>query len=102
MNAMTAYDTLSQAMTDLQNQGYTSDFSLKSTCLVCGNTGTQLNPDDFHIDAVYRFEGETDPGDENILYAVSSDKYKLKGLLVNAYGVYEDDVIQALVAKLRV
>jgi hypothetical protein len=99
---MKAYDTLSEAIADLQQQGYISDLSLQSTCLVCGNTGTQLNPDDFHIDAVYRFEGDTDPGDENILYAVSSEKYNLKGLLVNAYGVYEDDVTQALVAKLRV
>jgi hypothetical protein len=50
---------------------------------------------------VYRFEGESDPSDEAILYAISSEKHGLKGLLVNGYGVSSDPLTEAMVSKLR-
>jgi len=55
---------------------------------------------EFEIDRFFRFEGETDPADESILYAVSSDKYNLKGILVNAFGIYSDPVADDMIKKL--
>ena len=54
------------------------------------------------IDEHYRFEGDTDPADETIVYAISSGKYKLKGVLVNAFGVYSDSASNELIEKLKV
>jgi hypothetical protein len=34
--------------------------------------------------------GDTDPGDEMIVYAVSSEQQRIKEILVNAYGPYAD------------
>ncbi|HJP62159.1 MAG TPA: hypothetical protein VJ844_01895, partial [Mucilaginibacter sp.] len=49
----------------------------------------------------YRFEGASNPSDMSIVYGISSAKYKLKGILVNAYGTYADDSESAIHAKLH-
>lgn len=51
---------------------------------------------------MYRYEGMTDPGDQSILYAISSEKYALKGVLVNAYGIYADPVTAEMEKKLTI
>ena len=67
----------------------------------CKQKKCRLRANEFEIDEVYRFEGDTDPGDENIVYAISSIKENIKGVLVNAYGVYSDTISAELVAKLH-
>ena len=82
------YNTLSEAVNDLIKRGYTTDFLIQEDkdCLICHNNSLELSQDDFVIDEVYRFDGMTDPADESILFAISSDKYNLKGLVINSYG----------------
>lgn len=98
-----SYDTVSEATNDLLLRGYTTNFSLmnEEECLVCHKTSVQLSPDDFEIDEIHRFEGMTDPGDEMIVYAISSPKYNMKGVVVNAYGMYADNSTSAIVKKLH-
>lgn len=93
--------TLSEVMAELRKRGYVVDFNLRSDCIYCNNGTTLLSPDDFHIDRVYRFEGDSDPADEAVLYAISSGKYGLRGLLVNGYGVSADAFSEAMILKLR-
>ncbi|GGG50579.1 phosphoribosylpyrophosphate synthetase [Bizionia arctica] len=97
------YDTVSEATNDLLKRGYTTNFSLMSEeeCLICHKTSVQLSPDDFEIDEIYRFDGMTDPGDDMIVYAISSTKYNMKGVVVNAYGMYADNATSAIVKKLE-
>jgi hypothetical protein len=57
--------------------------------LECPSFKIELHPEDFQIDQHYRFEGMSSPDDNSILYAISSTK-GLKGLLVDAYGVYAE------------
>lgn len=82
------YDTLSEAVNDLIKKGYTTDFLVhaEKECLICQADSMELSPDDFVIDEVYRFEGMTDPADESILFAISSPKYNVKGLVINSFG----------------
>ncbi len=96
---MNPYKTLSEATNDLFQKGYTYNFNLRPDCIECMENNTSLQPDEFEIDNVYRFEGMNDPGDSNILYAISSH-HGLKGLLVNAYGVYADTFSADLIKKL--
>lgn len=88
------YDTVSEAVNDLQQKGYTTNFSLmaETECLICNQTSLQLSPSEFKIDEIYRFEGETDPGDEMIVMAISSSKHKVKGVVVNGFGAYQDSL----------
>jgi hypothetical protein len=99
---MKTYDTLSEAVNDLVKRGYVYNFNVTSDCLVCEEHSLLLAPDEFEVDEVHRFEGNTDPGDENILFAISSAKQNIKGLLVNAYGVYSDTISGNLMSKLHI
>jgi len=97
---MRTYDTLSEAVNDLVKRGYDYNFNMKRNCIWCLENGIDLQPDEFEIDEIHRFEGMTDPGDENILFAISSTKHHLKGTLVNAFGVYADTASAELIARL--
>ena len=92
-------DTLTAAIDALRKEGYTEDFNLKENCLECGTLA--VFHDEFHVDKYFRFEGETDPADEAVLYAISSEKHGIKGLLVNAYGMYSDPIADEIMAKLK-
>lgn len=94
------FETVTQAIGSLKKEGYILDFNLKGECLVCEHNNTELSPAEFEIDTVFRFEGETDPGDEMILFAVSSAKFHVKGLLLNAYGMYADSASNVMISKL--
>ena len=96
------YDTVTEAVNDLIKRGYTYNFNLGEDCIECKTHNLKLSPDEFRIDEHYRFEGDTDPADETIVYAISSGKHKLKGILVNAFGVYSDSASNDLVEKLKV
>ncbi len=95
------YETVTQAISELEKRGYKVNFNLSAGHLAWVEHGMNLNPDEFNIDEVYRFEGETDPGDEMVVYAISSDSKGLKGVLVNAFGPYSDTISDDLMAKLK-
>ena len=95
------YDTLSQAVEALKEQGYTEDLQLKSNCVECRALGYEMLTDDFTVDEVHRFEGDSNPADASVLYAISSDKYSLKGLLIDAYGAYADPLTTEMIQKLK-
>lgn len=100
---MKYYETVSEAINDLAKRGYTIDFKILTDqdCLMCHQTVTQLSPDDFEIDETHRFEGDTDPGDEMIVHAISSTKHNMKGIIVNGYGTYADTSTSKIVARLK-
>ncbi|MBP8822899.1 MAG: phosphoribosylpyrophosphate synthetase [Flavobacteriales bacterium] len=95
-----AYDTLSLAVNDLIARGYTDELTLHQECLICNGNNTSLHPDEFTIDEFHRFEGDSNPSDESIVYAISSEKHHVKGVLVNAFGPRASSLNQAMVAKL--
>lgn len=98
-----SYDTVSEAVNDLIKRGYTTDFNIhtEKECLVCSDNDLQLSPDEFEIDETYRFEGDTDPGDEMIIFAISSVKSSIKGIVINAYGMYSDSATSKIVERLK-
>lgn len=96
-----SYDTLSEAVNDLMKRGYTHNFNIICDAIECRDISLKLSPGDFEITEFYRFEGESDPGDEEIVYAIESAG-GVKGILVNAYGVYADELSEELVEKLKI
>lgn len=91
--------SVTQVLKDLEAKGYSADLN---KCLI-----TEKDPNficemsEFQIDKSYRFEGVSDPADEAIIYAVSSDKHRLKGYLLDGYGIYSDPKVEALAKKMK-
>lgn len=98
---MQTYDTLVEALDDLNKKGYTLDFNLTNDCLVCRDKDLQLRPEQFHIVDVYRFEGMSDPDDNTVLYTIESKEGE-KGTLISAYGPYADEMSGEMVEKLKI
>lgn len=98
---MEYYETLLNALNALRKQGYITDFNTENNYLKFGNENGRLLPRDFVVDKYFRFEGQSDPDDNSILYAISAEKFGIKGVLVNAYGIYSDTVANELIEKLR-
>ena len=95
---MYAYDTVTAAVNGLKKRGYTMDFNLAENCLVCHEDKFDVN--DFEIVEVYRFEGNSDPADEAVVYAIESNKGQ-KGVLVNGYGPSSDALSSDMAKKLQ-
>ena len=98
---MESYETLSEAMKALKTQGYIEDFNLKQNCIECKQGDYKLLHDEFVIDKSFRFDVDEDPSDQSVLYAISSKKHGIKGVLVTGYGIYSDPITNELLEKLN-
>ncbi len=92
-----SYDTVTEAVNGLRGRGFTMDFNLKENCLICNNREYDVN--NFEIVEVYRFEGNTDPADEAIVYAIQSFN-GTKGILVSGYGISAEGMSAEMAKKL--
>jgi len=98
---MFSYDTVSEAVNGLKQRGYNIDFNLEQDKISCEKTPVSLRPSEFEITEVYRFEGDSNPDDEAIVYAIES-KQGQKGVLVNGFGISADTIGEEMVKKLSV
>src|SRR5215467_9023017 len=96
---MYAYDTVSAAVKGLKQRGYTRDFNLQENCIVCHED--KYHPEDFEIVEVYRYEGNSDPGDEAVVYAIEGRNGE-KGVLVSGYGPSADEMSEEMAKKLTI
>lgn len=92
--------TLSEVTNLLNERGYTKNLNLEMTHLICEGTEIKLFPGEFTVEKHYRFEGPSDPGDEAIVFAISSTKHHLKGILINGYGVSSDSISDEMIDAL--
>lgn len=96
---MIAYDTVTEAVNGLKKRGYDMDFNLEENCLVCHSDKFDIN--DFEIVEFYRFEGNSDPSDQAVVYAIESTTGK-KGVLVSGYGISAEGISAEMAIKLSV
>lgn len=97
---MYAYDTITEAVSELKKRGYTFDFNIRDNRLACDHLGNHFGHEDFEIIEVYRFEGPSDPADEAVVYAIEAPSGAL-GILVNGYGTYADGDNTAFLQQLH-
>jgi len=98
---MKVYDTVSTALQELRKRGFTVDFNLKFDRIHDTGKSDALHVDNFEIVEHYRFEGNSDPADEAIVYAITT-KDGRKGVLVHGYGAYSEDISEDMIRKLNV
>jgi hypothetical protein len=80
-------DTEQDAIAALRARGYTHEFFIVENGVRCPECDSAvLAPEAVTIDEVFRFEGESDPDDMSIVFAVSEGPCGLKGVLVSSFG----------------
>jgi hypothetical protein len=77
MSQIYHYATVSKALDELNEMGFTFDFNLHEEQIV-------KNPERFEIRYIYRYEGNSNPDDEAIVYGIQSKSGK-KGVYVAGF-----------------
>lgn len=77
MLKMYHYSTVAKALDQLHEKGFTFDYNVNESVIV-------RNPEKFEIVHIYRYEGESDPGDEAVVYGIKSTSGK-KGVFVAGF-----------------
>ncbi len=96
-----SYVSLSIAISDLQELGYTFDFNLHEKGLESKHHKRTYSADNLKVVKYYRFEGMTNPDDSSILYVIETTDGK-KGLLVDSYGAQSSSIPPDLLKKLKI
>lgn len=95
------YDTLMAALIDLRRRGYTLDYNLVGTVARCVQVPEELRASEIHIDEAHRFEGDSNPDDSAVLYALRSGRNPAnRGVLVAAYGAYVESAVADFIQQL--
>lgn len=81
--------TLVSCLNSLLAEGFDSQFKAIKSGLKSLANEKVYQPDEVKILNFYRFEGESDPSDNSILYAIETTD-GARGTLIDAYGPYSD------------
>lgn len=88
------YATVSIALEKLTKKGFTIDYNVNESKII-------NNPDDFEIVHIYRYEGETDPGDEATVYGIQSSTGE-KGVFVAGLSSFTDSSAAMVLNELSI
>jgi hypothetical protein len=84
------YATVSKALDELKEKGFTYDFNLHEEDIV-------KNPNNYKIVHIYRYEGNTNPDDEAIVYGIRT-KSGENGVFVTGFAANSaSDAAQVLI-----
>lgn len=93
--------TVTDAVAFLRGAGYTDEVDLEGRCISCGRTNMSYALEDVIVDHTFRFEGDSDPGDEAIVLGLSYPDTDVRATFVSAFGAYADPAAAEFFARLR-
>ena len=88
------YATVSAALEELKEKGFTVDFNIQEGRIID-------SPDDFTIVHIYRYEGESDPGDEAMVFGIISSTGE-KGVFVAGLSAFADNSAAMVLNQLSI
>ncbi len=96
-----SYSSLSVAIGDLQNKGFTEDFNLIAEGIESKSLKREWKAGELEVIKFYRFKGMSDPGDNTILYLIETQDGR-RGLLVDVYGAERGEISSKMIKKLSI
>ena len=93
-------DPLTEKLAELEEQGYQVDFKLTDGKLQVVDGEQSFSADQLTINEDFRFEGESNPDDMSILYALEAQD-GTKGTVVHAYGPNANDEISEFMKQVK-
>lgn len=91
---------LTSCVNQMKEEGYREDFQVTPEGLTTFDKGKTYGPERVRILSFYRFEGESDPGDNTILYVMETDD-GTKGTLVDGYGAYAGEHVSKFIVEIE-
>lgn len=88
------YATVTKALEELKEKGFTVDFNIQENRIING-------PDTFEIVHLYRYEGESDPGDEATVFGIKSSTGE-KGVFVAGLSSFADNTAAMVLNELSI
>jgi hypothetical protein len=92
------YNTVTEAIKTLREDGFTADFDLKRGTIF--SNGKRLTARQVRLVVVYRYEGLSDPADEATVYGLLTSE-GIKGILVTGDEIYSETESAAFLALLH-
>jgi hypothetical protein len=86
------YTTVLEALDDLKEKGFIYDFNLHREDI-------KTNPHKYEVKHVYRYEGDTDPDEESVVYGITSDSGE-KGVFVAGFSANSDNEAALVLEKI--
>lgn len=89
-------NTVSEVIEYLRKKDYVNSFDVSDSKIFCKETDERFLPCNLAIDEVYRFEGDSNPDDMSVIYAITADS-GTRGIILDAYGTYSDTEISEFI-----
>lgn len=93
-------DSLVTILNSLEAEGYKTQFKATDKGLESLSTFKLFQPAETKILHFFRFEGESDPEDSAIVYAIETNGGE-KGTLVDSFGPYSDPLVGHFIDKVK-
>ncbi|PST84827.1 hypothetical protein C7T94_01495 [Pedobacter yulinensis] len=82
--------TLSQVLERLRQKGYDNEIKMSDHGRMQGVGINKIyKPEDLKIIKTFRFEGDSDPADNSVIYLIEDNEGSI-GYILDAYGTYSD------------
>ncbi|MCC6411897.1 MAG: hypothetical protein IT270_09570 [Saprospiraceae bacterium] len=85
-------ETLVSVLSSKALSEFDTQFNITDKGLISLSTQKIYQPNQVKVAHFYRFEGESNPDDNSILYAIETNEGE-KGTIVDAYGMYSDTLV---------
>ena len=93
-------NTLTSCVNKVVKDGYTDSFKVTEHGLYSASKDKTYNPEQVRVINFYRFEGQSDPADNAIMYVIETED-GLKGTLIDAYGAYSDNSVNVFMNEVE-
>lgn len=95
-----AMTTLTERVNKEIKDGYTDNMKIVRQGLYSALRDKTYTPHDIKIINFYRFEGQSDPADNAIMYVIETTD-GVKGILIDAYGTYADENVNKFMREVE-
>jgi hypothetical protein len=99
-NSMPFMKSLATCLNKVMQEGYTENFKVTEHGLESLHKHNNYRPEQIQVVNSFRFEGQSDPDDNAILYVIETND-GTKGTLVDAYGVYTDPKVSSFMKNVE-
>lgn len=93
-------NTLTQCVNKVVKDGYSESFKVSNGALKAASTEKCYRPEQVSVINFYRFEGQSDPADNTIMYVIQTTDGS-KGTIIDAYGPYADGKVNAFMNEVE-